>query len=389
MPTPSAIARLAALHPDTEIWWDSSPLVYGAWRRETAESAPEQAQHLEQLWDPSEPAGGLIQGSTTNPPLAWKAIQADRATWDAYAQEQAREASDANDLMWRIYGEVARRGAAMLAPLFSASKGTRGHICAQVDPRNLSDLDAMLEQARFLHALAPNIMIKMPATKEGIEGIRILSSEGIATTATLCFSVAQLVAVGEAATQGYAQRREANRDLTGARSCAALMLGRMEDAPVFAQQAQSLGLDLSERDLRWAGVAVARRAYALYRERGYDTRLLCASMRLGPETDGQTRIWHLEQLAGGAMVLTIFPNIMASFLDLYDGREIAPSIEDPVPPDILSHLLEIPYFRQAYEKDGVAPESFYGLPGVVATGGSFADAMDEIETYARDRIQAT
>jgi len=383
MPAMSALERLDALNADTEIWWDSSPLVYDAWRCEVTESAPVRAPQLQRLWDTRRPTEGIIRGCTTNPPLAWQAIHADRPRWDAFARAQAREALDATDLMWRIYGEVSRQGAAMLEPLYHASMGRFGHICAQVDPRNLCDLDAMLEQAHRLHALAPNIMIKMPATSEGIEGIRLLSAEGIATTATLCFSVAQLVAVAQAAQAGFAQARAAGRDLCGTRSCAALMLGRMEDAPAFREEARRRGIDLSEADLRWAGVAIARRAYSLYRQRGYETSLLCASMRLGPNVDGQMRIWHLEQLTGGAMVLTIFPNILAAFLDLYDQRDLPPRIDEPVPETVLSRLLRITYFRQAYEQDALAPEEFVHLAGVVATGGAFAQAMSNIETYAQ------
>ena len=110
-------------------------------------------------------------------------------------------------------------------------------------------------------------------------------------------------------------------------------------------------------------------------------------MRLGPTVDGKTRIWHLEQLAGGEMVFTIFPNIMASFLALYRNREIAPRIVEPVPDEVLERLLRVPYFRQAYEEDGVAPEGFVDLPGVQATAGAFTDAMETVETYTRTIYQ--
>ncbi|HUS79786.1 MAG TPA: transaldolase family protein [Armatimonadota bacterium] len=383
---PSAIERLAALHADTEIWWDSSPLVYEGWRAETRgadSAAPALTGELSRLWDPKHSADGLLRGATTNPPLAWQAVQADLPRWEATAREAARISGDADEHLWRVYGEICRAGAARLLPLYQASSGRYGHVCAQVDPRQLTDTEAMLAQAHRLHALSPNVMIKMPATREGIAGLRILSSAGIATTATLCFSVAQLTAVAEAARAGYRDARAAGRDLRGARCCAALMLGRMEDVPRFRQEAAARGIALSDEDLRWAGVAIARRAYAIYRERGYETRLLCASMRLGPTVDGATRIWHLEQLAGGAMVLTIFPNILTSFLELYRDRPLTPRIEEPVPAEVLGMLLQVPYFREAWEEDGVAPEGFIDLPGVQATGRSFAEAMDTLEAWTR------
>lgn len=387
---PSAVERLVALHPGTEVWWDSSPLIYERWRAEllaSPEGPPATPGELERLWDPAIPAAGLLRGATTNPPLAWGAIENDRERWDAYAVAEATAATDSQEHLWRVYGEVCRAAALRFLPLYEASAGRYGHVCAQVDPRALTDTETMLAQARRLHALAPNLMIKMPATREGIAGLRALSAEGIATTATLCFSVAQMVAVAEAAREGYREARAAGRSLQGARCCAALMLGRMEDVPRFREEAAEVGVSLSDADLRWAGVAVSRRAYALYMARGYEARILCASMRLGPTVDGKTRIWHLEQLAGGEMVFTIFPNIMASFLALYRNREIAPRIVEPVPDEVLERLLRVPYFRQAYEEDGVAPEGFVDLPGVQATAGAFTDAMETVETYTRTIYQ--
>ena len=380
----SAIERLASLNRGTEIWWDSSPLIHANWLREREDAwrdRPDLLAALEPLRGFSE-AGSLFRGSTTNPPLAWQAIQADRPRWDRWTRNRARTAADANDLLWSLYGEVCDRGASMLEPIYVASAGRFGHICGQVDPRQLTDGEAMVEQAQRLHALRPNVMIKMPATKEGIEGIRMLSRNGISTTATLCFSVSQIVSVAQAAQAGFAEARGDGRDLKGCRCCAALMMGRMEGAPPFAEQAAQRGLKLTDADLRWAGIAVARKAYGIYRQRGYEARLLCASMRLGPVVNGETRLWHLEQLAGGEMVLTIFPNILASFLELYAERELAPRIDEPIPEEVLDKLLGIPYFVQAYEEDAISPDEYISLPGVQITGGSFAQAMQTIDDYA-------
>lgn len=385
MTLPSALHRLAALHPATEIWWDSSPLIYAHWREDTHYAWREQPYRwslLDSLGVLGQPES-LFRGATTNPPLAWGAIEAERLTWDAWMRKQARSAPSPQALFWSLYEEVCGRAAAVLAPLHAASQGRQGYVCAQVDPRHLHDLEAMLDQAHRLHRLGPNTMIKMPATQEGIEGIRILAGEGVSTTATLCFSVSQMVAVAEAAQAGAEAARTAGRNLSGWRTYAALMMGRMEAAPEFAQQAAEAGVTLSEGDLRWAGVAVARKAYALFQQRGYATKVLCASMRLGPEVDGEERIWHLEQLAGGDMVLTIFPNILAAFLERYAERPLAAHITEPVPDEVLAKLLRVPYFRQAYEEGAVAPADFGRLPGVQITGASFAEAMQTIEEYSR------
>ena len=391
----SAVESLAATHPDLEIWWDSSPLVYADWQDEILQSTPEDTKEdvvaqLQRLYDELRPERSLLRGSTTNPPLSLRVIESHRHVWDTWTDRQIASAEDVStpELLWRVYGEVVSRGAAALEAIFEESDHRYGYICGQVDPRHLSDLDAMVDQGQWLNAIRPNIMVKMPATKEGIEVIRRLAAMGIPTNATLCFSVSQLVATAEAARTGLAQATANGVNVGHCRSCASLMMGRFEDHPEFDRQAAESGVTLTEVHRRWSGIAIARRAYQIFQERGYETKLLCASMRLGPMVDGRQRIWHLEKLAGGDMVLTIFPNIMAALLVLYAGEEFTPQIEDPVPGEILDDLLRIPYFAEAYAVDGIPAERFIDLPGTQATGQSFAKAMQAIEDYCVERLQA-
>ncbi len=383
MSAASAIRRLAELHADTEIWWDSSPLIFEAWRHDCQRVWADRPDLLEALEDLGafESLDGVFRGCTTNPPLSLQAIEDDPVTWDAWILEQAPDAPSAKELLWRTYEEVLRRGTKMLAPLWEESDGRYGHICGQVDPRDLMDTDLMVAQGQRLHAVSPNVMIKMPGTREGIEGIRILSSMGISTNATLCFSVAQILAVAEAARDGFAEARANGVDMKGARSVATMMLGRMEDAPDFGEQALEQGFELDEVYRRWAGVAVARNAYRILQERGLETMLLMASMRMGPTVDGETEIWHLAQVAGGRTVMTIFPNILASFIQTYSDRNLEPTIEKPVPHDVLERLLQVPYFHEAYEPEGVSPQDFGDLPGVRVTGESFAESMQALDDH--------
>ena len=222
----------------------------------------------------------LLRGATTNQPLAWQAVEADPRHWAAWLSAGAEnEQSSDQERMWRLFVEVAACSADRLRPIFEASECRYGYVCCQVDPRDLTDLDAMLAQARRIHAARPNLMVKLPGTKEGIEGVRILTAEGIPTNMTLGFTVAQLVAAGEAAQAGLEEARRRGTDLRHWRSCAVMMLGRYEDAPPLRSQAEALGMELSEADLRWAGIAIFRKAYRLSQERRYPSKLMAASMR--------------------------------------------------------------------------------------------------------------
>ena len=381
------VENLIKTSPQLEIWWDSSPLVYEEWLA----GMPPTYSGADFFRAMIAPDGktrysdqSLLHGATTNQPLTWQVIERDPGFWRAWLQSEVERspAISVQEAMWRLFIEVAIRGAGRLASIFEASDYRCGQICCQVDPRDMTDLDAMLAQARRIHAARPNIMVKMPGTKEGIDGVRILTAEGVPTNVTLGFTVSQLVAVGEAAQAGLEEAREKGTDLRYWRSCAVMMLGRYEGAPPMQEQAEALGIALSEADLRWAGIAIFRKAHKIFQERSYPSKLMAASMRLGPTIDGVTRVWHLEKLAGANAVLTVFPNIFEAFLVAYPGISLSSQIDEPVPAEALDKLLRIPYFSEAYDESGIAPADWVSHPALQATAASFSQAMEQVEAFA-------
>ena len=389
-PDQNAVQKLLSTHPELEVWWDSSPLMYAGWLEGPGMAFRDAGLFLLEDGENTGSGGAcfsrasLLRGATTNQPLTWQVLEKFRDHWSAWLDEQRRQEPGltVKEAMWRVFIEVAARGADLLEPIFLDTGRRAGQICCQVDPRDMTDLPAMLAQARRIHAARPNIMVKIPGTAEGIEAVRILTAEGIPTNVTLGFTVAQLVAVAEAARDGLEEARRRGTDLRSWRSCAVMMLGRYEDAPPMKEQAAERGITLSEADLRWAGVAIFRKAHRIYQERGYPTMLMAASMRLGPVVDGQQQVWHLEKLAGARAVLTVFPNILEAFLSSYAGRPIVPQIEEPVPAEVLDRLMQIPYFAEAYAEDGLAPACFARHPALRLTAESFCQAMEQIEAFA-------
>ncbi|NLC58436.1 MAG: transaldolase [Armatimonadetes bacterium] len=390
----SAVERLAAT--GSEIWWDSSPLIFAAWLEEMVGKACCESRkallraQLEKMYRFDDPAASLLRGITTNPPLSGAVVKGDPAGWDRWTENYIKEhpGVTTRELFWETYKEVVRRGAEMFRPIFEATGYREGYLSGQVDPRILQDTDAMVAQGVELNTMARNVMVKMPGTKEGIEGIRRLTAKGIPTNATLTFTVGQLVGVAEAVKAGLAEARANGVDLSQWRSVVTMMLGRFEDAKPMAQQAEQLGIELSDADKRWAGLAIFKKVYCLYQERGYESKELAASMRLGPVVDGRQHIWHIEKLAGADAVLTIFPNIFEGWILSYADRPIEKQIDEEVPAEVLEKLLKIPYFRDAYDEHGIAPEEFINHPAVVETATAFNAATDELEAYAAQRIAA-
>ena len=83
-----------------------------------------------------------------------------------------------------------------------ASNGRFGWVSGQLDPRLITEKEAMYAQADELAALSPNVMVKVPASTEGVDVVRYLTSKAISTNVTTCFTVSQVMAVARAAQEG-------------------------------------------------------------------------------------------------------------------------------------------------------------------------------------------
>jgi transaldolase len=167
-----------------------------------------------------------------------------------------------------------------------------------------------------------------------------------------------------------------------------MMLGRFEDSKAFEESARKAGVTLNEELKRWAGIAIFKKAYNLLKKGDYESKLLAASMRIGPREDGKIRIWHIEKLVGGNVVLTIFPNVIEAFMINFQDERITSSIDEEVPSDVMKKLERIPYFMQAYEEKGIRYEDFISYPPTVETASSFSSAMDDIEQLVKTTISA-
>jgi transaldolase len=138
------------------------------------------------------------------------------------------------------------------------------------------------------------------------------------------------------------------------------MIGRLDD--YLREVAHDNQAAVSEGDIRQAGLAATKRAYAIYQERGYDAVLLVAALR------GD---YHLTELAGGDLIMSIAPSWQEAFVKQDFSRE--ERIGVPVPADIIERLSAIPEFIRAYEPDGMAPSEFVGFGATQRTLSQFAE----------------
>ena len=300
--------------------------------------------------DPYELERALAHGAsgvTTNPVLTYQALRAQPDYWrllvgqlDAHISPEERAIA--------LMVTVAQTTAARLEPTFRATGGEQGYVCAQVNPAKAGDREAMLAQARRFHAWAPNIAVKLPVTAAGLDVLEACTAEGITVTATVSFTVPQVIAVAERHRRGQASARA--NGLVPGRCFAVIMIGRQDD--YLREVAGDNQASLSEADIRRAGLAISKRAWQIFQSEGYEAVLLVAALR---------GIYHMAGLAGAGVVMSVHPKIQAMLFESDLPRRSG--IDEPVDPQTIQRLQRLPEFRRAYEPDGMRPEDFiaYGL----------------------------
>ncbi len=392
----SPIDRLQATNPFAEIWWDSSPLVFDAWRDEMVAAAPDHGKkelraQLDRLMAPGDGSSGGFRGCTTNPPLSLAAVKSAPALWNPRIDELAEEHStlDAAGLAWVLYKEIIRRGADAFRGLWEASGGRYGYVSGQLDPRLFTETDEMIRQAREISAIAPNVMVKVPASGQGIDVLRAVTAEAIPTNVTTCFTVPQVMAAARATVEGLAIAARNGVDTAHWRAVITLMVARLTEREAIITQARERGLQLSPADLKWFGLAVFKHSYRLLRDGGFPSKLLLCSVRPGPLVAGRTAFWDIEEVTGGDIVYTLPPYGLTPLFALADNLVFrSDAIDRDVPAESLARILQTPYGLQSYDPNGLSADQFNAHPATVYTVADFSRSASGLDEYVAARLAA-
>ncbi|MEM9672406.1 MAG: transaldolase [Bacteroidota bacterium] len=212
-----------------------------------------------------------VRGLTSNPAIFQKAISGS----DAYDEAIEKLANDGLERI-KIYENMAiediQRAADLFRPVYDASNGEDGCVSLEVQPSLVYDTQGTIEEGRYLWQAVnrPNVMIKVPGTKEGLPAITQLLSEGININVTLLFSVERYREVTEAYLKGLEQRLEKGESIEHVVSVASFFLSRIDvmvdpvlkdiitNKPDQAEKAKSV--------LGETAVANAKQAYKVFEE---------------------------------------------------------------------------------------------------------------------------
>ncbi len=389
----SVLEKLQQASDRCEIWWDSSPASFPPWREAQLRKAPDAqvrrrwSAQLERFLVLDDPARSLVRGITTNPSLIAKSILEAPDLWARRVRDLTQLESDPSveGICWLIYLEAVRQAAQTMLPMWRQTEGRYGWVSGQVDPRDMFDADRMMQQAVQLAALAPNLMVKVPGTREGYEVIQGLAAQGISVNNTLSYGVPQFVACIHAVEAGLSEAHRRGVDLGRWRGVITYMIGRFGSQGDLRDEAEARGLTLSQAETRWAEVAVLKRIQRIIGQRATPIKMLLSSLQVDNRAAGsETLSMHLEETAGADIVYTCKPDFVSELMcreqevEQFDDT----ALQREVPAPVLRRLMQLPYFRRALEADGTPPEDF-------AKHGAFLTTYAEFNRSTRRLLDFT
>lgn len=174
--------------------------------------------------------GSHVVGVTTNPSIFEKAITSGSADYADQVRDLAVRGVDVGEAIRALTTYDVRWACDVLAPVHSRTAGVDGRVSIEVDPRLARDTEATVAEATALHWAVdrPNVLIKIPATVEGLPAITAVLGAGISVNVTLIFSVDRYRAVLDAWLAGLELAREHGHDLSTIESVASFFVSRVD-----------------------------------------------------------------------------------------------------------------------------------------------------------------
>jgi transaldolase len=315
-------------------------------------------------------------GATCNPVIVLNVLKQEWDTWKEripYIIKENPTASE-DDIAWKVIEEMSVKAARLLMPVFEKEKGRNGRLSIQTDPRLYRDPARIVRQAIHFSELAPNMIVKIPATKAGVEAIEEATYHGVSVNATVSFTLPQAVAVAEAVERGLTRREKEDKDINTMGPVCTLMVGRLDDwLKVVAEKENIIA---NPEILDWAGIAVMKKAYEIYIKRGYRLRLLSAAFR---------HHRHWSEFIGGNVVISPPWHWQKRFNA--SDVSVENRMDTPVDPKIIAELeKKFVDFQRAYNENGMTVDEFDGFGATIMTLNQFCKATTDLIAKIRDMM---
>jgi transaldolase len=272
-----------------------------------------------------------LRGMTSNPAIFQKAI-AESDIYDADIRKLASQNKDINTIYETISQQDVQNAADVFRPLYEKTKGEDGYVSLEVNPHLANDTNGTIDEGRRLWKALnrPNVLIKVPATIEGLPAIRQLITDGINVNVTLLFGLPRYRKVAEAFIEGLEDRFKQGKPIDNIASVASFFLSRI-DIAVDPMLEKIINYDnkkkgIAKEALGEVAISSAKAAYQIYREVFGSARF---KMLEGKGARSQRLLWastsnknpkysdvkYIEALIGANTVSTVPPKTIDAYRD--------------------------------------------------------------------------
>ena len=314
-------------------------------------------------------------GATTNPVIVYGVITSEEEYWKDLVNEVLEENKSKLDseVTWEIIKRIGKRAAALLYPTYEKYNGNKGRLSLQVNPEYYNNSSLLISHAEELASVAENTAIKIPCTEEGLVAIEELTAKGICVNVTVSFTLVQALTSAEAIERGLKRAKEKGIDTDRYTPFVTLMVGRLDDH--LRRVASNKKILIDPGMYEWAGVAVFKKAYKIFKDRNYSSILLSAAYR---------NHMHWSEFVGGDVIVSI----PYKWWNLYNDSDVpvVDRISIPVNPDVVKTLYDtFEDFRKAYDEDGMQAVEFVNYGATVETLNQFTATYYELLNYIRNK----
>lgn len=273
-----------------------------------------------------------LRGATTNPVIFEKAL-AD-GSYDADVTRMKSEKKSDEEIYKTLAVRAVQEVCDVFAPVHRQTAGQDGYVSIEVSPLLAYDTAATVREAKELHARVarPNVMIKIPATAEGLPAIESVIAEGISVNVTLIFSVERYREVMEAYFAGLEHRSDSGHSIDGIASVASFFVSRVDTAAdkkleqMIASTQDPAQQQLFRSLLGKIAIANSKVAYAAFEEAITSERFLelkaagAQAQRplwasTGTKNPAYRDVLYVESLIGPNTVDTVPPATLDAFRD--------------------------------------------------------------------------
>ncbi len=311
-----------------------------------------------------------VVGVTTNPSI-FAAALANGESYAAQVQQLARSGADVDKAVFEITTDDVLQACDVFAPVAEATHGVDGRVSIEVDPRLSRDTEGTIKEAKELFDKVgrSNVLIKIPATKEGLPAISATLAAGISVNVTLIFSLERYREVINAYMVGIEQAKENGHDLSKIHSVASFFVSRV-DAEID-KRLDSLGTDEAKALKGKAGLANARLAYQVFEEQFATERwqVLAAA-----GANAQRPLWASTGVKDPALPDT-----------LYVTGLVAPHTVNTMPEKTLNATADHGEIT-GDTVTGTYAESNAVLDSLDGLGISYNDVVEQLETEGLDKF---